>query len=637
MQESITAQETHNATSSTQDVVPPKGSAFGPSNPLDHDNLDTSATTIPQPPKGNSFSLGSLATLESTDEAPPPKAASAPKPGTVAIHPASSVVPVAPRDPTADDTVTPIPATVPLSDTQDAPSAATSTGKRKAPAPVRKAAAKKRKETTKDTAAAPLDPNDEQSGDPPTTGGSNTVSMAPDAPAGPAEGLNDDGDDAELFRAIRERLADAPSSPSSRPATTASNPTVTSLPPLPVGSPRYESDSMTVPPLPPQCDGEEQSGADLEDEAAAGSDADPPAQAGTKVRRGKKGKDKGEGTTTTKKKKAAPAKTRKGKGKQKDTQTESGKENDGDGVEDEGEGESRQPAPTKNARGRPRKDPNAPKRPYKRKSTKSAASAGIDPALDDSGTNGDVAIGGEEGDEDVAEDAEDGTIPDDPEAPLDPTAVTMSSLVKDTGRGRPSTFMVNKINAQMDRKARMKRVRQRMRRTTQLEKEGHDEDEIQIILQEEGLLDEAGTDSTSTIKPAEPRGEAAVHDEPTSNPNGDDEDLEGDEGEEVAAGEDDEEGLYETQYAPQMRLVDGVLVVDEESTQITRVRRLWAGLTRSPEYPVLTVTFTIPTATNDPRLRDRRGAARGPQDQLCNVWQARAACTMDKFRHRHVL
>jgi hypothetical protein len=36
-------------------------------------------------------------------------------------------------------------------------------------------------------------------------------------------------------------------------------------------------------------------------------------------------------------------------------------------------------------------------------------------------------------------------------------------------------------------------------------------------------------------------------------------------------GEDDYEGLQETQFAPQMKLVDGEWVVDEASTQIARV------------------------------------------------------------------
>ncbi|KAL7007756.1 hypothetical protein EMMF5_002832 [Cystobasidiomycetes sp. EMM_F5] len=277
---------------------------------------------------------------------------------------------------------------------------------------------------------------------------------------------------------------------------------------------------------------------------------------------------------------------------------------------------------TKPKPSRKRKATAAPKAKKRKANTPASAEA-----PDSAAQIEDAQLDGQQTGEPTAEDNEDEdagghTLHDDPLAPLDPTSTFMQSLTKDTGRGRISTWMQRKIQREKEsgssRRIRMQAVRARMRLQAKLEREGVDPDIIQqrldaIIKMPNGEADapasEAGVNgsgrsgedivirdrsasrvnnddgSDDEIATADPKGlmqldmfgdkqdaraETEAGAEATERPDDQEDNAE------QAAGSD-EEVLYESAHAPQMRIVDGEIVVDEESVQIERVRVLLAS------------------------------------------------------------
>ena len=185
---------------------------------------------------------------------------------------------------------------------------------------------------------------------------------------------------------------------------------------------------------------------------------------------------------------------------------------------------------------------------------------------------------GQEGEEEEADDlALEGTRAIDPLAPLDPSRITMKSLIRDSGRGRPSSFMQRKIENRNEKRMRMAAARERMKLQVQLEREGVSKEEIRRRLdgkQREQEQEMAGggeveDEDLENGTPAPSVSEFGLENEDANN----EADRQSEEAEpDVEEGDDDDDdGFAESQYAPQMRFVNGEMVVDEASTQIARV------------------------------------------------------------------
>ena len=160
---------------------------------------------------------------------------------------------------------------------------------------------------------------------------------------------------------------------------------------------------------------------------------------------------------------------------------------------------------------------------------------------------------------------------DDPTAPLDPTRTTMKSLTRDSGRGRMSNWMIQKLDSHKDRKTRMKQLRERMKQHYILKKEGLSQDAVHSTLDSDpGAEIEDGTrieeqDDQGNSEEEETLNEVV----PRFQTNG--LDLEGNHTVDEEEMEEEGEGLFESQYAPQMRFVNGEYVVDEDTLHVTQV------------------------------------------------------------------
>lgn len=178
------------------------------------------------------------------------------------------------------------------------------------------------------------------------------------------------------------------------------------------------------------------------------------------------------------------------------------------------------------------------------------------------------------------EEEEEHTIHDDPTIPLDPTLVLMKSLVQDTGRGRMSNYMIQKLESKNDKKKAMKMRRERMKMQVALERQGMAPEAIKRRLErlEAGYgsesEDEGGNEGAGQVtNEVEAQEEEQQEEEEEAEPAEDDEEER--QGSQAAAEEEDreeeaadEDGFVESNYAPQVKFVDGQFVIDEEGLQI---------------------------------------------------------------------
>jgi len=189
----------------------------------------------------------------------------------------------------------------------------------------------------------------------------------------------------------------------------------------------------------------------------------------------------------------------------------------------------------------------------------------------------------EQGEEEAEEEEEDEehTIHDDPTVPLDPTLVIMKSLVQDSGRGRMSNYMIQKLQSKNDKKKDMKMRRERMKMQVALERQGMAPEAIKKRLarleaghgsdsEDEGEDEEAGGDGEAVAE-AETQPEDEQEEEATPE-EADEEERQGSQAEDEEEAQEEEgaeeEGFIESNYAPQVKFVDGQFVIDEEGLQI---------------------------------------------------------------------
>lgn len=172
-------------------------------------------------------------------------------------------------------------------------------------------------------------------------------------------------------------------------------------------------------------------------------------------------------------------------------------------------------------------------------------------------------------------DEEPHTVHDDPSAPLDPTTTTMKSLVRDTGRGRISSKMSDRIEARNARSRHLKKMRERMKLRVAYKSQGLSDEAIERLLDGEdadGESRQAEEEVDQNTNGQQP-GYGSDHDFDSNTDRGEAEGsvapsahAESEMGEGV-----EEDGLVESQFAPQMKLVNGELVLDQETLQIEQV------------------------------------------------------------------
>lgn len=214
----------------------------------------------------------------------------------------------------------------------------------------------------------------------------------------------------------------------------------------------------------------------------------------------------------------------------------------------------------------------------------------------------------EDGEYDDQDRQDHGTTPWHPlKRAIDPTITTMRQLTEDTGRGRITPSLHKDMIDKIDRKQKLKLARETMKLRQSLKKAGLKGEAVERTLKikieeimQGGILEfderldwsnnasqeENGysINSNTLVRFANGDADAAeesghgtnAHAGPSSEAYNNEEDTQSQhhdqrEGTEGAEEEDGFEGMAESHYGPQVRVVDGELVVDEASTQIVRV------------------------------------------------------------------
>lgn len=198
--------------------------------------------------------------------------------------------------------------------------------------------------------------------------------------------------------------------------------------------------------------------------------------------------------------------------------------------------------------------------------------------------------------------------------PIDPTITTMRQLTEDTGRGRMASKGSSSFTEKIDRKQRLKLARETMKLRTKLIRSGIKPEAVDRVLNEKseelfssnngnngtvivefdvgdqlnapsGMASQGVNGHDAASRRGTPLASTSGNQQPLFRPeddSGEDEDAQSghqdsDEDEndnEQQDGQEEEEGfddIVESRYAPQMKVVNGELVLDENSTQVVLV------------------------------------------------------------------